>query len=387
MGTLIVMPKLSDTMKEGVIVSWLKKEGEEVQRSEPLLEVETDKAVMEVEAPTKGFLLKRFFSEQERVPLGEPLAIIGEKKEKWESILEHHKKDKIKARTNPESLPKEKRDSKNKPKTPQKTSSSPKASPYARKLAQEAQISLEGVFGSGPNGRILARDVTSLQSPSSSIASKHSVKPLSLMRQRIAQKMVESIQSIPHFYLKTSFQAENLLNLQKKLKTEQNHLSLNDCFNYFVAKVLKHHPLLRSFIQNDSLHTPPFLNLAFAVSLEEGLMTPIIQKADQLSLEELSLISQSLIEKSHKNRLSPDEIHSGHFTTSNLGSLGIEEFTSIIQPPQVAILSIGTISKDDFTCRLTLGCDHRLIDGATGARFLKDLQKVLEDPAFLLRFL
>jgi pyruvate dehydrogenase E2 component (dihydrolipoamide acetyltransferase) len=380
MTHILKMPKLSDTMKEGVLVKWLISEGEAIQRGDPLLEVETDKATMEIESPQKGFLLKVFFQPTDRVPLGANLAVIGKKDENWESILEEKIDESLKKPSleKPISSPKI-------PPPHQVSNRSLKASPYAKKVAQNEGVDLNNIQGTGPQGRILARDVLKEASSSGKNQEKTTVQTLTPMRETIARRLQESVRTIPHFYLKVIINPQNLIKLKKEHQAYK--VTINDTMNYFVAKVIRHHPLIRSTFENQKIITANRFHLSFALSVPDGLITPVIFDADQLSLPELSQKTKKIIQKGKEKKLTVQELTSGHFTTSNLGNLGIAEFTSIINPPQVAILSIGALSETDQKMIVTLGCDHRVIDGSIGALFLKDLKETIENPLFLTKFI
>ena len=385
----ITMPKLSDTMEDGLVVRWLKSIGEAVSRGEVVAEIETDKATMEMESLEAGVLSEIYVEEGQRVSVGQPMAAIdagGQPLQSAEAVAEIAS-----------------------PETGVGTagraaaSQRVKASPRARKAAGEMNVDLAGVAGSGPSGRILYRDVlaaggagASTDQPPAAVSRR---VPLSSMRQLIAERMVESKTRIPHFYLQMEIDAEPLLELQGQVNSAVEEwggkLSVNDMVLKAAAVALTRAPQLNASFTGEGIVRHGQVDLEFAVSLEEGLLTPVIRKAESKSLRQISRAARDLIDRARAQRLNPDEYRGGTFTVSNLGARGIDSFQAIIDPPQAAILGVGAIvkkpvvDKDDrirpgHRLNLTLSCDHRVVDGAVGAEFMGQMRRLLQQPALLL---
>ncbi len=384
----ITMPRLSDTMEDGLVVRWLKGIGEAVARGEVVAEIETDKATLEMESLEDGVLSAIHVEEGQRVSVGEPMAVIdaGGQPSRPAGVAA--------GIASPESVGSAARAA---------PSQRVKASPRARKAAREMNLDLAGVEGSGPSGRILHRDVlaagTGASSDQSPAAASQRV-PLSSMRQRIAERMVESKTRIPHFYLQVEIDAEPLLELQGQVNAALEEwgggkLSLNDLVLKATAMALTRAPQLNASFTGEGILRHGQVHLGFAVSLEEGLLTPVIRNAESKSLRRISREARDLIERARTQRLKPEEYRGGTFTVSNLGPRGIDSFQAIIDPPQAAILGVGAIVKkpvvdqDDrirpgHRLNLTLSCDHRVVDGAVAADFLGQARRLLQQPALLL---
>ena len=410
----INMPKLSDTMEEGVVLRWLKGVGDVVAKGEIVAEIETDKATMEMDSSEDGVLARIYVEEGEKISVGRPMALIQSEGE-FEGAAEV-RQDRETAR--PEEGPIEVEKPTGEVVSPvaiarhSARAAGPgriKASPQARKAAEAMTVDLSLVQGSGPAGRILYQDVLSASrgaagstpSPISQTTAAESERiPLSSMRRLIAQRMVTSKTQVPHFYMQLEIDAEPLLRFRRQINAalmESNggKLSINDIVLKATAVALTRVPQVNaSFAQEGILRHGP-VNLGFAVSLEEGLITPVIRNAESKSLQQMSLEAQDLIDRARNKRLKPDEYQGGTFTVSNLGARGIDSFQAIIDPPQGAILGVGSILKkpvvsDDNQIRvghrltLTLSCDHRVVDGAVGAEFLGCLRRLLEQPASML---
>jgi pyruvate dehydrogenase E2 component (dihydrolipoamide acetyltransferase) len=426
MATVMEMPKLSDTMKEGAIAKWLKKEGDKVQAGLPVVEIETDKATMEFEAPASGLLLKIIVGDGQTCELNAPIAVIGKADENWQEALDKYN-DKKKGGKAPAPAaksagqPAPAKAASAAPASPAKpapaaaqNASAPanvqagdegrlKASPLAKKVAEESGLDLRSVSGSGPNGRIVLRDVESARVAPAAVAPQAGVVdlsgemekvPLSMMRKTIARRLTESVVQAPHFYLTVSLNMGNILAWRKqtlaKLSDDQK-FSVNDLLIFIVARALKKHPNINSSWQNDFIAQYKKVHLGMAVALPNGLVTPVIRNADSLSLTQIAQKSRELIKLARDGKLQPDEYSGGTFTISNLGMSGIEEFTAIINPPQAAILAVGATIPTPVVdekgsvvvqerMKITLSCDHRVIDGVQGAEFLKTLKLIAEDP-------
>jgi pyruvate dehydrogenase E2 component (dihydrolipoamide acetyltransferase) len=415
----ILMPLLSPSMTEGTLVKWIKKEGDTVKSGDVLAEVETDKATMDLEAFDSGILRKILIPEGAKVPVQSRIGIIGTKDEVIdESALAPAapaapaEAKAVPAAAAPSSAP-----------SPATTAvatavAAPgggrvKASPLAKKVAAEKGVALATLTGSGPGGRIVKKDV--LNAPANGhaqsgggssiysrgpIAKEGSTK-LTTMRSVIAKRLLESKTTIPHFYLEIEVDAKPLLDLRAQLNDSLGKLkppvklSLNDFVLKAAAEAVRRVPAVNASFEGDSIRQFPDVQLSFAVAIAEGLITPIIKEAQNKSLIQISAEAKALAAKAKEGKLKPDEFQGGTFTVSNLGMLGIDRFSAIINPPQAAILAVGNIVKkpvvganDEIVVghrqSITLSCDHRVVDGAVGAAYLKELRELIEKPALLL---
>ncbi len=430
MAELIEMPRLSDTMTEGVIAKWHKKVGDPVKPGDLLAEIETDKATMEFEAPVGGVLLYIGAPENQPIPIGAPIAIIGKPEEDISALLQKGsspvKESQDKAQpTSGDGAPA--------PSTAPAVSTTPtpstapvvsttpappfaqsvasaetrlKASPLARSMAREAGIDLHQLQGTGEGGRIIRRDVeaylakatTETKIPSllpQPAAAPYQEVPLSQMRKTIARRLTASMQEAPHFYLTRSISMEAATAWREKLNTlSPVKISFNDLIIKAVALALRKHPYLNAAWMGDHIRLYQEVHIGFAVAIEEGLIVPVIRHADRKGLSEIATETTALAQKARERKLTPEEYTGSTFSISNLGMFGIEEFTAVINPPEAAILAVGAIQSvpvvkgDTVTVerrmRVTLSCDHRVVDGATGAAFLTTLADLLEEPARLL---
>jgi pyruvate dehydrogenase E2 component (dihydrolipoamide acetyltransferase) len=407
----ILMPLLSPSMTEGTLVKWLKKEGDAVKSGDILAEVETDKATMDLEAFDSGILRKILVQEGTRVPVQSRIGIIGAKDEKIDESAQA-----------PVAAPAAKKEEAKTPAaaaapaTPTVAASSGdriKASPLAKKVATEKGVVLATLSGSGPGGRIVKKDVLNapanghVQSGGGSsiyargpIATEGSTK-LTTMRSVIAKRLLESKTTIPHFYLEIEVDAKPLLELRAQLNDSLGKLkppvklSLNDFVLKAAAEAVRRVPAVNASFEGDSIRQFADVQLSFAVAIAEGLITPIIREAQNKSLIQISGEAKALAAKAKEGKLKPEEFQGGTFTVSNLGMLGIDSFSAIINPPQAAILAVGNIMKKPVVDAnneivvghrqsITLSCDHRVVDGAVGAAYLKELRELIEKPALLL---
>ena len=426
MAEIIRMPKMSDTMEEGVIAGWLKKVGEEVKSGDILAEVETDKATMELESYDDGFLLHIGINEGESVPVDGVIAIIGEKDEDVSSILNELKSDAIeqtkKEIEEPESTPSEIED-KNIPIEEVKEETDPvkeikedtisendirvKASPLAKKLAIEKGINISKVSGSGDGGRITKKDIENF-SPVASTDTKseiilpkiHSEEsyqeiPVSQMRKTISKRLAESKFSAPHFYLTMEIDMNNCIEGRKKInESSEIKISFNDIILKACAVALRKHPMVNSSFLGDKIRINHHVHIGVAVAVDEGLLVPVIRFADNKSLSHISSEVKSLAGKAKSKQLQSSDWEGNTFTISNLGMFGIDEFTAIINPNDSCILAVGGIRNTPVVkngeivpgnlMKVTLSCDHRIVDGATGSSFLKTLKELIEDPIKIL---
>jgi pyruvate dehydrogenase E2 component (dihydrolipoamide acetyltransferase) len=388
----VIMPKTGAEMEEGKIVSWKKQPGERIKTGEILLDIETDKAVMDVESPASGVLLRSLFAAEEKVPATHLIAVIGEGTESAEEIDRF-----IKSITHPSSAPDTPTAASEPaaaaaPQTSSKGSDQRiKASPLARRLAQEKGIDLATVQGTGPDGRIEKDDVlrastTKVAAPAPA-SSSGDVVQLSSMRRAIGRTVKRSKQEIPEFSVTTQMEMAAALRRKDHLKAAGKTVSLNDLILFATSRTLVAHPDLNSLLEGDSLRRRE-INIGFALGTDEGLYLPVVRKADKLSIEEIATVTAQYAAKAEKKQITEEDLTSGTFTVSNLGMFGVESFTAIIVPSQAAILSVGAVAdqprRDDQggltwhpVMAATLTLDHRVADGLAAARFLRDLKTQL----------
>ena len=427
MAEKIEMPKLSDTMEEGVIAKWNVKEGDKVESGDVIAEVDTDKATMEVEVFDAGIVLKILVSEGDAVPLGATMAIIGEEGEDISDLLEED--DSKEEAAVEKSAEKEKGSDKNekeeskepfdpilddvngkgKAEKPKKKSSSSddgriKASPLARKMAEEKGIELGNVKGSGPDGRIIKRDIEEYKpedakAPAASAVSYGSQESedvkISQMRKTIARRLSESKFTNPHFYETIDIDMEAAMEARSKMnETSDVKISFNDIVVKACAAALRRHPDVNTSWLDDVIRKHGDVHVAVAVAIDEGLMTPVIRHTDQKTLSQISSETRELAEAARNRKLQPEQMEGSTFTISNLGMFGIEEFTAIINPPNACILAVGAIRDVPVVkngevvpgkrMKVTLSSDHRVVDGAKAAQFLNTLRQMLENPLSML---
>jgi len=423
MAEVIKMPRMSDTMEEGVIVAWLVNEGETVSSGDTLAEVETDKATMELDSYFDGVLLHIAVKEG-AVPINGVIAVIGEKGEDWKAAVEAAEKETSSKSAVADSSASEMKHSSPSPqpvvaatnniapaaiKSPA-SNDRIKISPLARSMATEAGISLESLSGTGDQGRIVKKDVEAYLSNPGTAAIAKSAPTLpqlgtvngvdeevsvSQMRKTIARRLSESKFSAPHFYLTIEINMTNTWDSRKRLNEVSDvKISFNDLVVKAVAGALKKHPKVNSSWLGDKIRYNGNINIGVAVAVEDGLLVPVIRNADQKSLSYINKEVRILADKAKVKKLSPDEMQGNTFTISNLGMFGIEEFTAIINPPDACILAVGGIIEKAIVdkgeikagrmMKVTLSCDHRVVDGATGSEFLNTLKSLLEDPIRLL---
>ena len=421
MAAYVTMPKLSDTMSEGTLVKWLKKEGDSVSMDEEIAEVETDKATMAMPSFEEGIIHKIYVKEGESAPLGATLALILEEGE--EPPIDADNPPTVEAAPVEESAPSEITPETNASAAVKTTEPKPasdphpapapspdgkriKASPVARKLAAELGVDLSRIRGSGAGGRIVKEDVELAPSSGgsdlgllpSTVGLSNENTPLTGMRRVIAQRLLESKTTVPHFYLKVD--TEPLMELRAKvneasLANEGPKYTVNDFVMRATVLATVAVPEVNSSFMGDSVQHYSDVNLSIAVAIDEGLVTPVIKAAQNKSIKELSREIKDLAGRARDKKLTPEEMQGGTITISNLGAYGIANFDAIINPPQSAILSIGTISKQPVVNanneivpgqRMWIGmsCDHRVIDGAVGATFLAKMKHFLESPFLLI---
>ncbi|HSR92289.1 MAG TPA: dihydrolipoamide acetyltransferase family protein [Gemmatimonadales bacterium] len=408
MATKVLMEALSPTMEEGRLVEWKKKEGDTVSAGDVLAEVETDKAVMDLVARAGGTLLKQFVTAGTTVPVAEVVAVIGQPGE--EVGVEKPAGAKAAApAAKPTPAPA--------PAPAPRPSERIKASPLARKIATERGVDLALVQGSGPDGRIVIRDLEEARTgrtvpaatPAAAAAplvmapgEAYRDVPLSQIRKTIAKRLVQSIGPVPTFYLTTEvdmervWEAREALNAgaRKGAEAESPKISFNDIVIKAVASALRQHPACNAWWQDDHIRYWNEVHVIMAVAVEDGLITPLIRYTDQKTLRQISLESRDLAARARERRLAPNEYTGGTFSVSNLGMFDIDQFTAVINPPEAGILAVGTIEQKPVVhegelvprrrMRITMSCDHRVIDGATGAAFLRTLKTMLENPLALV---
>jgi pyruvate dehydrogenase E2 component (dihydrolipoamide acetyltransferase) len=425
-ATVVRMPLLSDTMKEGKIVAWHKKVGDKVKSDDVLADVETDKATMEVMGYADGTLLYIGVKEGEAAKINGIICIIGKEGTDIQPYLDYEAsgadsapetKEAAPAAAPAQAAPQQQAAA---PQAQQSSSSSSdgdrlKASPLAKKLAEDKGIDLHAVKGSGPDGRVIKKDVDSF-TPSQAAASQaagkpqpqgqvaafapvgqegHTDTPVSQMRKIIAQRLGESKFSAPHFYLRMTVTMDNAMAARKAINdVAPVKVSFNDLIIKAVAMSLRKHPEVNSSWMGDFIRQNQHIHIGSAVSVDEGLIVPVIKFADQKSLSQIAQESVTLTDKARTKKIQPQEFTGNTFTISNLGMMDIDEFTAIINPPDACILAVGKIQATPVVennqvvvrnlLKLTLSCDHRVVDGAVGARFLQTLKAHLENPVTML---
>ena len=412
MATKVMMPKLSDTMDEGKILKWLRKEGEQVKQGEPLVEIESDKADMELEAYDSGTLRKIIVPDGGKAPIGAIIAIIGGKDEDITPLLSEAPPPK--SQPDPALVPKTqgKAQSSQAPAPrpqPAPPASRPataptdgrlKASPLAKRIAQEKGINLTSVHGSGPQGRIIRRDLEGI-SRQPGVSSGQPVVPgtseevaLSSIRKTIAKRMAESKATAPHFYVTVEIDMEPAMAFREQvLVATEVKISYTDLIIKAAATALMQHPAVNGSYLGDNIRHHSYVHVGVAVALEEGLVTPVIRNCEQKRIDQINAELRDLVERARIRKLKPDEYQGSTFTISNLGMFDVDDFVAIINPPEGAILAIGSILEKPVvrdgaviighTMKVTLSSDHRIIDGAVAARFLQDFKKYLQNPAAL----
>jgi pyruvate dehydrogenase E2 component (dihydrolipoamide acetyltransferase) len=440
----IQMPKLSDTMTEGTLIAWKKKKGDQVSAGEVLAEIETDKATMEWESPEDGTLTEIYVQEGGKVNVGDKIAFIGgedeeapkeeekekekeEKEEKPKAKEEEKKEEKPKKAEQPKEETPTTEDKEEKKSAPPKAEKKAepekpvpkiekaeearvKASPVARRIAAELGVDLSSVNGTGPEGRVTETDVRAAAKsksvtpatkvPAAVRAGESARIQLSGMRKIIAQRLVESLGPVPHFYLNIDIDAAPLMEAREELKSAGEgagaaKITVNDFVLKAAVQAAAKVPRVNASFDGDAIVQYADIDLGIAVAIEDGLLTPIIRAAQNKSLREISELAKDLAHRARNKRMKPEEFQGGTFTVSNLGGMGIDSFSAVINPPQGFILAVGRITKvpvaDDcdqiivgYRMSLTMSCDHRVIDGALGAEYLKELRHLLENPALLL---
>jgi pyruvate dehydrogenase E2 component (dihydrolipoamide acetyltransferase) len=411
MAEILSLPRMSDTMEEGVIANMLIKVGDVVKAGSVIAEVETDKATMDLEIFQEGTVLYVAAKSGDSIPVNGLLAILGKPGESFEDLLNGATAPAV------EEKPKAKEETKvevavSAPAMTNQVSTSSdrvKVSPLAKKMAEDHGISLNGISGSGDEGRITKKDIEEALNSGNSSQKGISMPtmslpvgqesfeevPVSQMRKVIAKRLAESMYTAPHFYLTIEVNMDEA----KKAREQMNafapvKISFNDMVIKACALALKKHPAVNSSWLGDKIRINHHVNIGMAVAVPDGLVVPVIRSADMLSLSQLAMTSKSFAEKAKNKQVTPDDMKGNTFSISNLGMMGIEEFTAIINPPDACIMAVGAMKdivaiKDgeivqSSVMKLTLSCDHRVVDGAVGAGFLKDVKTFIENPVTML---
>ena len=444
MATKVIMPKLSPTMEEGQIARWLKKEGDKVAMGEPLAEIDTDKATMEMQALANGVLRKILVGDGESAPLGQLIAVIGEANEDIASLLSEapaaEKKEPAPAPAKKEEAPAPPPPPPaQQPAPPQPAQAAAAAgtatvgngrqagaapstgrvivSPLAARMAAESGLDLRSIQGSGPSGRIVKKDIEAALSqpkpapaapqryprpvepgqPAPTMgASAYRDEPASQIRQTIAKRLVTSLGPVPHFFLTTDIEMDRAAEMRKGINALDPDLkiSINDIIIKVTAAALIQHPEVNASFQERFVRYYEQADIGVAVAIEDGLITPVVRAANLKSLSQIAAEVRELAERARTKKLKPEEYTGATFSISNLGMFGIDEFTAVINPPEGAILAVGAMTAKPVVrdneivvrqmMRVTMSCDHRVIDGATGAKFLQTFKKILENPLYLV---
>jgi pyruvate dehydrogenase E2 component (dihydrolipoamide acetyltransferase) len=409
MATKVVMEALSPTMEEGRLVAWKKREGDPVRAGETLAEVETDKAVMELVSRADGVLRRIVLPEGATVPVGALVAVVGGADEDVAALVggergsgraEEREGGTAAPAATPgaaATLPA--------PGSPPPAVRRPRSSPLARRLAAERGLDLAAIAGTGPGGRVVKRDVESAP-PASAAAPPPALRlppapaaapaagdvPLTQIRKTIARRLVQSIGPVPHFYLTSEIDMERAAEAREALKAAGDAfaVSFNDIIIKAAALALRRHPAVNAWWLEDRIRYHADVHIGVAVAVEDGLITPVIRHADTKGIAEIAVEAKALAERARARRLTPEEYTGATFSVSNLGMFDIEQFTAVINPPEAAILAVGSIVPKPVVVdghvaarrrmRVTLSCDHRVVDGATGAQFLRTLKLMLENP-------
>ncbi len=412
---IVLMPKMSDTMVEGVIAAWHKKTGDSVKANELLAEIETDKATMEYESYNTGTLLYMGAEAGKSVPVNGVLAIIGDKDADWKTLLKAHESK----GSGPS--PTAKTEEKSAPVSPvhEEAASSHasngriKASPLAKKLAKDKGLDIGKISGSGDQGRITKKDVENYKPAAATAAPASGAKPaavvlpkvvgeesfeevpVSQMRKTIAKRLAESKFTAPHFYLTMEINMDKAIEARKSInEISPVKISFNDMVIKGVAAALRQHPDVNVSWLGDKMRKNHHIHIGVAVAVKDGLLVPVVRFADNKSLSHIAVEVKDLAQKAHDKKLQPSDWEGSTFTISNLGMFGIEDFTAIINPPDACILAVGGIKETPIVrngqvvpgnvMKVTLSCDHRAVDGAVGSAFLKTFKGLMEDPVRIL---
>lgn len=412
MAETVAMPKLGFDMAEGIIVRWVKKEGESIAKGDVLAEIETDKATVEVESPYTGVVAKHLVAQSTSVPVGDPIAIItaaGEDYKETKPAGDLNIPDKPSAPLKSESMTEKEVISVS-------PSGAQPASPLARRMATDYSIDLSSIQGTGPNGRIVRRDVEAAfakattpkltaesPGPVSSIKNlppqklKEERIPLNKLRAAIGRRMLESKQTVPHFYITNQVLADNLMELRQQFNNvaeEEGKLSVNDFIVKAAAMALLKYPALNASLAGTEIIRHGEINIGIAVTIEDGLLTVVVKNADQKDLRTISREIRDMVTRARSGKVKTDDIEGSTFSISNLGMYGVENFAAIINPPEAAILAVSAVHdapivdggqiRASKVMKITLSADHRVTDGAEAAQFMQELTRLIENPVWLV---
>lgn len=421
MAETINMPKLGFDMAEGVLVRWVKQVGENINKGDVLAEIETDKATVEVESPAGGVVLQLIVNQGDVVPVNAPIAVVGQAGEKVDAAVESGKT----LAPGASAGEKEERAADEKPLQTQGTPASVpstvstpsdgaiKASPLAKKIARDNNINLAQLQGTGPGGRVVRKDVESVISDQSSVVSKRAVSPitnyqlpitsddevvqLTKLRQAIARRMTESKTTVPHFYVSHEYKMDAVMAMRKQVNEylpDNEKLSVNDFIVKAVALALREFPNLNATFAGDKVVRHGAVNVGVAVAVTGGLLTVVNKNTDQLPLRQISADVKQKVARARDGKVKPDDIEGSTFSISNLGMYDVENFIAIVNPPEAAILAVGSAKevpvvenseiKVGWRMKATVSVDHRVSDGAEAAQFMQSLAKYLETPALML---
>ncbi len=419
MAETINMPKLGFDMAEGLLVRWVKQVGEPINKGDVLAEIETDKATVEVESSVSGVVLQLIAEQGTMVPVNAPIAVVGEAGEKVESkTVDSGPKTEVKAESKtpapaaPQTAPKTAPVAQA---APAQSAGPVKASPLARKIARENNVNLASIQGSGPNGRVVRKDVESALSSgqTSKVESRPSTQPIpnyqlpistedkvvstTKLRQAIGRRLVESKTTIPHFYVTHEYKMEALMDMRKQINAylpENEKVSVNDFIVKAVALTLRQFPNLNATLNGNEIVQFGHVNVGVAVTVPGGLMTVVVKDADQKPLRQISGEVKSMAGRARDGKVKPEDVDGSTFSTSNLGMYDVDEFIAIINPPEAAILAIGSARevpvieggqvKAGWRMKATISVDHRVSDGAEAAQFMQKLAEFLESPVRML---
>jgi pyruvate dehydrogenase E2 component (dihydrolipoyllysine-residue acetyltransferase) len=413
MATKVFMEALSPTMEEGRLVKWHKHEGDAVRAGDTLAEVETDKAIMDLQARTDGILRQVSVAEGQTVPVGTEVAVIVAPGEAVEAAPGSGKRETGNVVPAPAQAPVAAV-----PVTASAVSGGVRASPLAKRIAKETGVDLRLLQGSGPGGRVIKRDLAGAAAPARAPVAVPAAEapapvsrvpfperggaayedvPLTQIRKTIAKRLIASLGPVPHYFLTSEVDMERASEAREALNRElgeESRISFNDIVLKAVALALTRHRACNAWFQEDHIRYWNEVHLGLAVAVDDGLITPVIRHADRKSLREIGVETRDLAQRARNRRLTPDEYTGATFSVSNLGMFDIDQFTAVINPPEAAILAVGSIAPKPVAAdgavvtrrrmRVTLSCDHRVIDGATGAAFLKTVKQMLENPLAML---
>lgn len=409
MAEVVTMPRLSDTMTDGVVAKWHKKVGDAVSEGDLLAEIETDKATMEFESFQEGALLHIGVAEGGKAPVDSILAILGEKGEDVAAILKEAEAAATPKEEEKQAAPKTEKVAANPPSktmdapaiknttvsVPSSNEGNTKASPLARKLAEERNINLTFLKGTGDGGRIVKRDIDNYAGGTAPSVERYTEVPVSQMRSVIAQRLGESKFSAPHFYLTVEIDMGNAIDARQAINSVSPvKVSYNDMIVKATSMTLQQHPEVNSSWQGDTIRYNEHIHIGVAMAVEDGLLVPVVRFADSKRLSQISSEVKEYGARAKAKKLQPEDWQGNTFTISNLGMFNIEEFTAIINPPDACILAVGGIIEKPVvkngqivvgnTMKVTLSCDHRVVDGVVGSKFLATLKNYMENPVLFM---